>query len=86
MISIPKLRLFKSGLFFVSCFLLGTLANEINLKESPCPHNWVDATFVDLGCLPWEQANIYCHEENATLIEILTEEQLDFVRMELFSL
>ena len=57
-----------------------------------CPDKWVDASFVDMGCLmfysnssmTWEEANVYCQESHkATLVEFGTQEQLDFVRMEL---
>ena len=47
---------------------------------------------LDLGCLlfnstetyTWEEASVYCQgEENATLVEIWTDTQLNFIRMEL---
>ena len=39
------------------------------------------------GPLTWEEANIYCQEfGNGRLIEIMTEEQLDFLQMELNAL
>ena len=61
-------------------------------SESACPRPWVDGTLLGLGCLlfnstetyTWEGASVYCQgEENATLVEIWTETQLDFIRMEL---
>ena len=60
--------------------------------DSVCPVPWIDGTLLDLGCLlfnvsagyPWEGASVYCQQdENATLVEIWTEAQLDFIRMEL---
>ena len=57
-----------------------------------CPDQWLDASFVDMGCLlinsskayHWDAANIYCQrDENATLVEILSQEQLGFLRMKL---
>jgi hypothetical protein len=49
----------------------------------------MEATWVELGCIhlnssdafTWEEANIYCQEKNATLVEIQTEEQLEFLDM-----
>ena len=61
--------------------------------SSTCPEHWVDATSTGLGCLlfnssqayTWEEANNYCQrDENASLVEILTIRQLDFIRLELF--
>ena len=60
--------------------------------DQACPTPWVDGTLLSLGCLlfnstidyTWEDASVYCQgEENATLVEIWTETQLDFIRMEL---
>ena len=60
--------------------------------DSTCPIPWVDGTLLDLGCLlfnstkeyTWEEASVNCQQEaNATLVEIWTEAQLDFIRMEL---
>merc|ERR1712226_1730243 len=57
---------------------------------STCPEKWIDASFVDMGCLlfnstttmDWESANTYCQgAPNATLVEIATEMQLAFVQM-----
>ena len=61
--------------------------------SSTCPEHWVDATSTGLGCLlfnsttdyTWEEANNYCQrDENASLVEILTTLQLDFIRRELY--
>ena len=61
-------------------------------ESNPCPNGWVQATFVNLGCLlfnstvsyTWEEAYKYCYEnENATLVEFMTEEQMDFLWMEM---
>lgn len=57
-----------------------------------CPDKWLDASFVDMGCLlinstkayTWEGANSYCEgEENATLVEITSEMQFGFLQMQL---
>ena len=57
-----------------------------------CPEGWVDAHWAEMGCLlfntsrpyTWELANNYCNqEENASLVEILTPEQHEFVILEL---
>merc|ERR1712051_591343 len=57
-----------------------------------CPDKWVDATFVDMGCLyfnstkalTWDDANSLCQMgSNSTLLEITTEMQLAFIQMEL---
>jgi len=66
----------------------------IDEDANPCPDHWIRATFVDMGCLyvdrtatvTWEEANQICQEienQNAFLVEILTEEQMDFLAMEL---
>merc|ERR1719391_1950664 len=80
-------------LFAVSIFHLAHGTQEqLKLLDSACPIPWVDGTFLDLGCLlfnstasyTWEKASVYCQqEENSTLVEIWTEAQLDFIRMEL---
>merc|ERR1719167_1155371 len=61
-----------------------------------CPDHWIDATASGLGCLyfnsstkvNWEEAGKVCQapENDALLLEIETELQLDFVRSELMLL
>ena len=61
-----------------------------------CPDHWIDATLSGLGCLyfnssatvSWLDASAWCQapENNATLVEIWTELQLDFIRSELLFL
>ena len=56
-----------------------------------CPTGWVDASFVDMGCLyfnstkgmTWDDAVSSCHiaTTNSSLVEITTEAQMDFVQM-----
>ena len=57
-----------------------------------CPETWIDGTAVGLGCLlldgrqdlTWDEANNFCQfTNNATLLEILTEEQLVFTQLQL---
>ena len=62
----------------------------------PCPTGWRDAASVGLGCLlfnadtgmDWNAASEFCKgsQEGASLIEILTSEQMDFMMMELGTL
>ena len=61
-------------------------------SKNTCPDKWVDATFVDLGCLyfntteplTWDDASSMCQMvSNATLVEIKTETQMEFIQMEL---
>merc|ERR1719186_8260 len=79
---------FKHCLVLVVCIQLGIFAAE-------CPVNWVEASEVGMGCLlfnrettySWEEANGYCQtEERASLVEIQTEDQFEFLKMELISL
>merc|ERR1712172_383907 len=58
-----------------------------------CPEDWTDASFVDMGCLyfnnterlDWMEANEYCQtglpELNSSLVELKTSEQLAFLQM-----
>ena len=60
---------------------------------SNCPDKWLDASFVDMGCLhfnttqdlvTWEKANALCQmSSNSTLVDISTEVQMGFLQMEL---
>merc|ERR1712001_141412 len=60
-------------------------------ETSNCPEKWLDASFVDMGCLyfnttqdiTWEDANSICQGSNSTLIDISTEMQMGFLQMEL---
>merc|ERR1719341_1008642 len=60
-------------------------------ETSNCPEKWLDASFVDMGCLyfnttqdiTWEDANSICQRSNSTLIDISTEMQMGFLQMEL---
>ena len=80
-------------------FLLLLVSAECFLADetdsSTCPEHWVDASLTGLGCLlfnstkayGWEEANNYCQrDENASLVEIWTSIQLDFIRTELILL
>ena len=81
------------GLLFV---LGGEWTKAEQSSSDRCPNQfWVDATMTGLGCLLFnsttsctrERANDYCQvQENASLLEIWTELQLDFVRNELIFL
>merc|ERR1712113_1052770 len=57
-----------------------------------CPEKWLDASFMEMGCLffnntaamSWEEANISCKKySNATLVDIQSEMQMSFLQMEL---
>ena len=60
-----------------------------NLLEGPCPDGWLDASFVNMGCLlldqsssgklgnyTWDLANSWCQGFGGALVEIANEEQL----------
>ena len=81
-------------LAFVGAFIQPALGifEQLKAVDGACSSPWVDGTLLDLGCLlfnssetyTWEEASVYCQgEENATLVEIWTDTQLDFIRMEL---
>merc|ERR1712105_45064 len=77
------------------CFILTLIFHGItmqNFEKKVCADGWIQATWVDLGCLlfntttkvNWMEANVFCQGvENGRLVEIQTEEQLEFVQMEL---
>merc|ERR1712156_1212662 len=57
-----------------------------------CPDKWLDASFMEMGCLffnntaavDWEEANVVCKmTPNATLVDIQSEVQMGFLQMEL---
>merc|ERR1712130_276775 len=61
-------------------------------SSGTCPDKWVDASFVDMGCLyfntteamTWEHASTMCQMgSNSTLLEITSEMQMSFIQMEL---
>merc|ERR1711962_197066 len=63
------------------------------VNSDVCPSGWVDASFVDMGCLffnsteaheSWDDTAASCQlgTQNATLVEILTENQMAFVLMQ----
>ena len=76
----------------------GRASNSIEKGEqsSLCPDHWIDATLSGLGCLyfnssaqvDWLDAAELCQhpDNNASLVEIWSELQLDFVRSELIFL
>ena len=58
--------------------------------SGPCEPGWVDATDLDLGCLligndygTFQDANTFCYNNSAHLVEIFTENQMDFMLMQL---
>merc|ERR1712004_912170 len=57
-----------------------------------CPDKWLDASFVEMGCLffnntlevSWEEANGICQmNSNSTLVDIQSDMQMGFLQMEL---
>ena len=77
-------------LFSIS--LSKTEAVEVNGTsiQKACPEGWLDARIVNLGCLffevtymYWWDAQIACHGRDAFLLEVLNEDQLDFIRQKL---
>merc|ERR1711915_178885 len=78
------------GLQALSLLLLISKGNSLPEKSS-CKSGWLDATTVGLGCLlfnstskmTWLAANEYCQKEDARLVEVETEAQFDFLKMEL---
>merc|ERR1712037_522143 len=61
-------------------------------SQSNCPEKWLDASFMDMGCLyfnttlalTWDDANAMCQmSTNSTLVDIVTEMQMGFLQMEL---
>ena len=81
--------LFLRGPLLVSALVIVTTFAEL---ENPCPSDWVQATFVDMDCLyfepterfSWDAAAAYCQTvQNASLLEIYTEEQFAFVQLNL---
>merc|ERR1719187_1730573 len=59
----------------------------------PCPEGWMDASYMDLGCIffanrgfSWADADNYCQENSSALIEVYSQTHMDFIRSELFVL
>merc|ERR1711973_558396 len=59
----------------------------------PCPEGWMDASYMDLGCIffanrgfSWADADNYCQENSSALLEVHSETLMDFIRSELFVL
>merc|ERR1712004_592743 len=71
----------------VSILLLSAIS-----VSGQCPDKWQDASFMEMGCLffnntvavNWEEANVICEmTPNATLVDIQSEVQMGFLQMEL---
>ena len=76
--------------FFVLVTFPEVQSLNISSKSDNCQEDWLDASFLDLGCLHfhaeemfWWNASMYCREHNSFLVEIFNEQQLDFLRLEL---
>ena len=66
------------------------IANNPSGDSGPCEPGWMDAHLEGLGCLlfgtesgTFQDANTFCYNNSAHLVEILTESQMDFMVMEL---
>merc|ERR1712012_1537680 len=69
------------------------LAERKSETSGNCPEKWLDASFMEMGCLffnntkevDWEEANVICEKfsSNATLVDIQSEMQMGFLQMEL---
>ena len=74
------------------------LSNQMQIKTPPikssdgssCDPGWSDAHFVGLGCLKfsvnpmtYQEANAFCYNNSAYLVEIHDTDQMDFMVMEL---
>merc|ERR1711970_140284 len=88
-----KMEFFKPILASAIFFQLALAAPSVETQKSLCPKFWVDASSVGLGCLLYnsstaydhEHATTYCNtEDNAILVMIMTQEQKEFITMELF--
>ena len=91
----PSRPLHIMGLSWNTCFMLLLLgfSNGETAEKDVCLDGWIQATWVDLGCLlmnttselvAWTDANAACQAvENGRLVEIQTEEQFEFLKMEL---
>merc|ERR1712133_173412 len=86
--------IFKFVIFLYLACVTATNPDVLNKSTTAgnCPEGWLDASFVDLGCLTfqydddgkdWWDAFLFCRERNSFLLEIFTEPQFDFLRLEL---
>merc|ERR1711915_926902 len=81
-----KMLALKASIFL----LLLSTGNSLS-EMSSCSSGWLDASSAGLGCLlfnstskmTWLAANEYCQREDARLIEVGTEAQFNFLKMEL---
>ena len=82
--------------FIVKMIALQATASILLLSASDvsdaCPDNWLDASFMEMGCLffnntaavNWEEANMVCKKySKSTLVDIQLEMQMGFLQMEL---
>merc|ERR1712168_629233 len=94
--SAKMLLLLAASLGFASASSLQTLPHGGQAQQGKsngnCPDKWVDATFVDMGCLyfnssadmTFDDASSMCQMgSNSTLLAITSEMQMAFVQMEL---
>merc|ERR1712025_770007 len=92
-IKVMELPFYLLTIFFLNVVVTVSGRDQtFHWKANQCPEHWTQATFVDMGCIlinrteamTWDEANIYCQEvENASLLEIHTQDQMDYLSMEL---
>merc|ERR1711990_188784 len=74
--------------------MLSLRENAQDVSSGSCPDKWVDASFVEMGCLyfnsteaitTWDETSSMCQTAtpNSTLVEIRTEMQMAFLQMEM---
>merc|ERR1711913_258448 len=69
--------------------------DRLPLSQGDCPHGWLDASSVQMGCLQfngtktmtWTAASTHCKQSytdgDATMVEILNTEQMDTIIVDL---
>ena len=78
------------NLSFHNCFKVVFASDMENGTRGECENGWLDGTSEEFGCLKLgaerlslEDANAYCFGEKGFLVEILTQQQMDFLLMQL---
>ena len=92
---LPLIMTVHSALTLLISLFSQNLAGTHSLEGS-CPDGWLDASFVNMGCLlldqsspgklgnyTWGLANSWCRGFGGALVEIENEEQLEFLRLQL---
>ena len=80
-----------SGISIFISILVATSCVEGNADNAEaCDSGWLDGSSVGLGCLMFGtdpmtflEANKFCYKNSAHLVEILSEAQMDYMKVEL---